>query len=384
MGDATVPSTIPFARPEVTEDDLDAVTSVMRRGWLTSGQEVLALEAELSEYLGGAHVVATSSCTTALEICFAHLDLPAGSRVGVPTWTFAASAHAPSRHGLAPVLLDSEPSSLNVDPGAVEAALAEGLDALVVVQFAGEPVAEEVYAMAAAAGVPVVEDMAHGLGTVDHRGLVAAQGTVGGCLSFYATKNLTSGEGGAIVTDDSELATFARRYRLHGMTRDAWSRHRPAEDEGYDVIDPGIKANLPDPLAALARSQLRRFDDMQKRRRAIEVRYRAGLADVPGLRFVPDAMSEGSAHHLCVVVLPEGTLRSAVIAAMGAEGIGTSIHFRPLHRLSWYRERALVGPTGVAVADAIAPRVLSLPQFPGLTHDEVDRVCAVLRSALGA
>lgn len=375
-------TSVPFAQPDIDEDDIAAVTGVLRRGWITTGEECARLEAELSAYLGGPHVVSTSSCTAALETSFAYLGLRPGARVGVPTWTFAASAHAPARHGAIPVLLDSEPSSLNLSPEAVEAAIAEGIDALVVVLFAGLPVDRRVYDLCAEAQVPVVEDLAHGLGASDHRGRASALGTVAGCLSFYATKNLTSAEGGAVVTHDENLARFARTYRLHGLTNDAWHRRRPVEDRGYDVVLPGMKANLPDVLAALARSQLVRFDDMQARRRSVELRYRQNLSDVEGLRFVPEGFDDRSAHHLCVVVLPEGVARSAVAQHLAEAGIGTSIHFRPLHRMSWFREHAEVGPGGVAVADLMAPRTLSLPQYPGLSTATVDQVSAVLREAL--
>ena len=374
---------VPFCVPEITDGDVAAVDAVLHRGWLTTGQEARWLESELAEYLGGVEVVATSSCTAALEIAAAHLRLAPGARVGVPTWTYAASAVPFARSGAVPVLLDVDPATLNVSLPAVEAAIAEGLDALVAVHLGGAPVGKEILDCCATAGVPVVEDQAHALGARDHRGLLAGRGTAGACLSFYATKNLPAGEGGALVTDDPELAAFARTYRLHGVTRDSWDRRSPDDDQHYDVVEPGIKGNLPDLLAALARSQLARFDQNQARRRAVARHYRMRLAEVPGLRAIPAETDADHAHHLMVVVLPSGAERPAVVAALASAGIASTVHYPPLHRLSWFRAHAQIGPAGVAVAEALAGRVLSLPIYPGLALDDVDRVCDVLERALG-
>jgi dTDP-4-amino-4,6-dideoxygalactose transaminase len=363
---------------------------VLRSGWLTTGDECLALEQELADRLGVPHVVAVSSCTAAIEIAYARLGLPPGARVGVPTWTFASSALAPHHHGALPVLLDVDPDTLNLDPASLAAALAPrpgtgrpGLDAVVVVHYGGVAVGAEVLDRCAAAGVPVIEDAAHALGTRDHRGPVAGQGTAGACLSFYATKNLTAGEGGALVTDDDGLAAFARAFRLHGMTRDAWNRYRPGRWAQYDLMGPGIKANLPDLLAALARSQLARFDGMQRRRRQLVVRYRDRLAGaVPGLRFVPTELDVDGADHLAVVVLPDDVDRAVVQADLGANGIATSVHFQPLHRFGWFADHAELGPSGVGGAESMAERVLSLPLSSALRDDQVDQVCAGLLDAL--
>lgn len=373
---------IAFSRPEIDESDIDAVVGVLRSGWLTTGFECSALEAELQEYLGIPHAVGLSSCTAALETAYAYLRLPAGARVGVPTWTFAATALAPARFGAVPVLVDVDADTLNVTPEAVEAAVASGIDAFVAVHFAGIPVAPEVHEILQAAGVPVIEDAAHALGTVDHRGRLAGQGSVAACYSFYATKNLTSGEGGALVTEDPELAAFARAFRLHGLVGDAWSRYRTGSTFLPEIHTPGIKGNLPDLLAALARSQLRRFDDIQKRRRELVLQYRALLDQIPGVRCAPSAFVDGSSDHLMVVVLDEHIDRDNVVVHMNEAGIGTSVHFRPLHHHTWFRRNAVLAVDGLPVADAMASRVLSLPLHCNLTPSQVERVCDVLTSAL--
>jgi dTDP-4-amino-4,6-dideoxygalactose transaminase len=373
---------IEFSPPAVNEDDIEAVVRTLRSGWLTSGDECAALEHDLAELLAAPHAVALNSCTAAMETAFAYLDLPRGARVGVPTWTFAASALAPARLGAQPVLLDVEADTLNLDPAALERALEASLDALVIVHVAGNPVDPRARKAAAEAGVPVVEDAAHALPTTDDRGLIAGQGSVAACFSFYATKNVAGGEGGALTTEDPELATFARSYRLHGLTKETWRRFRDGDDVPHDVVMAGIKANLADPLAALARSQLARLPELQAGRRAAVERYRANLAAVDAVSCLPAERDPGSSDHLMVVLLPEGTDRSAVTAAMDAAGVRTAVHFPPLHHLSWFRDHAEIGPGGTPVADALAPRVLSLPLHPTITDADVDTVCHALADAL--
>jgi dTDP-4-amino-4,6-dideoxygalactose transaminase len=373
---------IEFSPPAVSDEDVEAVVRALRSGWLTSGTECEALEADLAAFLQIPHAVSLSSCTAAIETAFAHLRLPAGARVGVPTWTFAASALAPARVGLQPVLLDVEADTLNLSAEALDRALDEGLDALVLVHVGGNAVDPVVRKAATGAGLAVVEDAAHALPTTDDRGVIAGQGTVAACFSFYATKNVAGGEGGALTTEDPDLAEFARSYRLHGLTRETWRRFHEGDETPHDIVVPGIKANLPDPLAALARSQLARLPELQAGRRAAVDRYRANLASIDGLSCIPPERDPGSADHLMIVVLPDGVARSSVTAALSAAGVPTSVHFPPLHTLTWFRENALIGAGGTPVADAMAGRVLSLPLHPALTDADVDTVCTALADAL--
>lgn len=375
-----------FSEPDIGDAEVDAAGRALRSGWITTGGECAALEKELADYLGVEHVVAMASCTAALEIAVARLGLPPGSRIGVPTWTFVASAIAPLHRDVVPVLLDIEPATFNIAPDALTAALeqAPGLDAVLGVHFAGTPLSEQIHRICADAGLPLIEDAAHALGASDHRGKVAGQGTAGCCFSFYATKNLTSAEGGALATDDEELARFAQSFRLHGMSHDAWRRYAPgAGATGYDLLGDGLKANLPDVLAAVARVQLERFPELQCRRRRLVERYRQQLADVEGLRVVPEHPVAGGADHLMMVVLPEATDRSAIQESLAADEIGTSVHFRPLHTFGWFADHGVVpGPAGVEVADLYAGRALSLPLHTGLSDGDVDRVCNRLAHAL--
>lgn len=373
---------ITFATPDVSAADIEAVTRVLKSGWLTTGEECRQLEDELAAYLEVPEVVSMSSCTAALETAVAYLDLPPGARIAVPTWTFVSSALAPIRQGATAVLVDVDEDTLNVSEKSLDAALCEGIDGAIVVHLGGVPVSDGVRASCAAENVPVIEDAAHALGASDVRGRIAGHGTVAACFSFYATKNLTCAEGGALATDDEGLASFARSFRLHGLSRDAYARYRPGSTAAYDLISPGIKANLPDLLAALARSQLERYEALQARRRALVLRYRSNLATIEGLRCVPERLEEDGADHLMIVVLPEGADRSTVVRHLNEEGVASSVHFQPLHTFQWFEKNVLVGPGGTPVADALAPRVLSLPLHPGLTARNVDRVCEVLNEAV--
>lgn len=374
------PPLIRFAAPEVTPEDEAAVLRALRSGWLSTGSECARLEEELQAYCDAPYAVAVSSCTAALELATAALRLPTGARVGVPTWTFAASAQPAAQVGAVPVLLDVDPTTLNLDPEALERAL-PGLDAVVVVHFGGVPVDRRVLDLCADRGVPIIEDAAHALGASDHRGPISGRSTTAACFSFYATKNLTSAEGGALVTHDPELAAFARTQRAHGMTDDAWRRYHPGGPRDYDIVELGRKANLPDVLASLARSQLARFDDRQRRRRQLADRYRS-LLDGTDVTIVPGTAHDGSADHLMVVLLPEGIDRDRVAESLLARGVVTHVHFTPLHHLTWFRRHAELGPGGTPIADRLAPRALSLPLHPQLADGDVDRVVELLVEVL--
>jgi dTDP-4-amino-4,6-dideoxygalactose transaminase len=382
MEDLERPRAVPFGLPQIEPEDVAAVVRVLESGWLSTGPECEALEADLAALVGAPHVVALASCTDGLEISLRWLDLPRGARIGVPDWTFVATASAVVATGGVPVLIDADPATLNLSAASAAAAIDAGLDALVVVHFGGVPVDAEVLDLARRHGVPVVEDAAHALGASDARGPVSGRGSVSATYSFYATKNITSGEGGALATHDPAVAAFARSQRLHGLSVDAWQRYRPGARPGYDLESPGLKANLPDILAALARSQLGRFEALQQRRRALVERYRLGLQALGGCRPVPSVADPGSADHLLVVVLPDGVERDDVVASLAAAGVATGIHFRPLHTFAWFERHAALAPGGVPVAEAIGPRALSLPLHTNLADSDVDRVLEVLAEAL--
>ncbi|MET9734070.1 DegT/DnrJ/EryC1/StrS family aminotransferase [Streptomyces sp. NPDC006458] len=373
---------IPFARTRITPDARRAVQRVLTSGWVTTGPETERFEAEFADYVGADHAIGVSSCTAALELSLRALHLPPGGTVLIPAITFCGAAHAVLNAGLKPVLVDVDPRTAAVTPATVaRAARACGCpQAMMVLHYAGAPA--PVDDLAAAARVPlthVVEDAAHALGTtVGDRPVGSLSRAT--CFSFYATKNLPIGEGGMVTTDDAELAARIRRTRLHGMSADAWCRYLPGGTPDYTVEEAGLKANMTDVQAAVGRAHLRRLDAWQQRRRELAARYEAALADVPGIEPLQSDTEGRHARHLYVVRVQDeyGTARDELIVRLADAGVATSVHFVPLHRLPYFRDRSLSPPGGLPGADALHPRLLSLPMYPDLTDRQVDRVCGEL------
>jgi dTDP-4-amino-4,6-dideoxygalactose transaminase len=373
---------VPFARTVIGPEARSAVDRVLESGWVTTGQEAIEFERELADYVGASRGVAVSSCTAGLELALRALGLPRDARVLMSTDTFCGAAGAIAHAGLTPVLVDVDPRTAVPSEEHIRAAVREvgGVSAMVVVHLGGHPVDVEAAAAAAGLGLDhVIEDAAHALGTE-----VAARrvGSISRatCFSFYATKNLAIGEGGMVTTSDEDFADTLVRTRLHGMSRDAWRRYRPGAGWRYDVADDGLKANLTDVQASIGRAQLRRFDADQERREAIAARYDAQLAGLPSITLPPRPVEGRHAWHLYAVRVQPGfpVPRDQLIELLSARGIGTSVHFIPLHRLTWHVEHCIVPATGLPGADEVFEGTVSLPFDQNLTDDDVDEVCAAL------
>jgi dTDP-4-amino-4,6-dideoxygalactose transaminase len=381
-------SAVPFARVEIVPEAQEAALRVLRSGWITMGPETLAFERELASYLGARHVVAVASGTAAIEIALRALHLPPGAIVLTPSLTFCGAVAAIVQAGLRPALVDVHPGTLLPTPATVAAAVRRvgRPDAMVVQHMAGHPA--DVPELAAAAGLParrVVQDAAHGIGA-QLRGVPVGGMAQAACFSFYATKNLPIGEGGAIATADDELAGQARVARLHGMSQDAWRRYLPGAGWRYDVAEPGLKANLTDVQAAIGRAQLACLPAWQRRRAELAAAYDVALAGMPGLA-LPQRPAHGRhAWHLYQVrvTATSAVPRDQVIQSLAQQGIGTSVHFIPVHQLSAYRR--ILGPDecrSVPVTDQVAGELLSLPMYPGLSEAEIERVAHALLAITG-
>jgi dTDP-4-amino-4,6-dideoxygalactose transaminase len=379
---------VAFAQAEIIPEAQDAALDVLRSGWITMGPRTAEFEQALASYLGARHVIAVASCTAAIEIAVRALRLEPGAAVLTPSLTFCGAVAPIIQAGLRPVLVDVDADTLLPTPATVaQAARRAGRPAAMIVQhMAGHPA--DVPELAAAAGLPasaVVEDAAHGLGAELHEARLGGASRAA-CFSFYATKNLPIGEGGAIATDDDELAAYVRTTRLHGLSRDAWRRYLPGGSWRYDVAEPGLKANMTDIQAAIGLAQLTMLPRWQARRTELAAQYDAALAGMPGLG-LPSRPADGQhAWHLYQVSVTSacGISRDAVIDALTDRGIGTSVHFIPVHQLSGFRR--ILGPEecrSVPVTDQIAQEVLSLPMYPALADADVTRVAEALRGIVG-
>lgn len=378
---------VPFAHCEIVVEAREAAARVLQSGWLTTGPEVLAFESDFAAHVGASHAIAVSSCTAAIELALRSLELPPGAPVLTSTNTFCGAVHAILHAGLRPVLVDVDPlTGMPTEATTRDAARScGGPAAMVVTHWAGDPA--DVAVLARAAGLPldsVVEDAAHAIGS-QHGGLSVGQGTTV-CFSFYATKNLPLGEGGMVTTSNDARADWIRRARLHGMSSDAWRRYLPGGRWRYDVAQEGFKANMTDLQAAMGREQLRYLDGWQRRRSELASRYdeRLGVLNGVVLPHRPSAPGSKHAWHLYAIqLLPDATPgRDAVADALADRCIGTSVHFIPIHHLSWLSTSVDISPGGLPGADRMFSRVLSLPLYPQLSDQQVDTVCDAISTCL--
>jgi len=375
---------LPFYRAAVNEDDINAVADAMRSGWLTSGPRAVEFENRIRDYCGVGNAIAVSSCSEAMFLALKALGVGPGHEVVTSPNTFASTVHAIIHTGATPVLADIERETLCVDPDAVRACMGEKTRALLPVHFGGQACRiEALVALAAGSGVDVVEDAAHAFGArVGGRRLGGESRAT--AFSFYATKNLTTAEGGAITTNDDDLARRLRLLGYHGMSRDSWSRYSDRGSWYYEVEMPGFKCNLSDVHAALGLAQLDRIDALLEKRREIAAALSAVLGACDALELPRERPGNWHTWHLYVVQLRSGALRigrDEFIAALRAENIGSSVHFIPVHRHPFFRPY-LTRDASFPVSDDYYSRCVSLPIFPDMTAQDVHDVAeAVTRIA---
>ncbi len=382
-------SNLPFALPDIGEAEIAAVVEVLRSGWLTTGPSTKAFETEFGAFLSAENAVAVNSATSGLHLAYEALGIGPGDQVIMPTWTFTATAEAVRYLGADPVFVDVDPRTYGIDLGAAAAAVTDRSRMVVPVHFGGLPVPDsDVVAFADRHDLTVVEDAAHSFPTLNEGRLIGSHGHAATVFSFYATKTITTGEGGMVVTPDPEVAARMRTMRLHGISRDIFNRYTDVSQRSwyYEVVAPGYKYNMTDVAAALGRVQLTRAYEFLKRRTEIAARYDAGLAGLP--LTLPAHAPEGSDHswHLYVVSVPTGSAhtRDAVVDALTAKGIGTSLHFIPLHMQPYWRDPYELVPEMFPVASDLYERTFSLPIYTRMTDADVDRVIEALRSVLGS
>jgi len=368
---------IPFARPDITDAECDAVVAAMRSGWITTGPQARAFEAAFAERVGARHAVAVNSCTAALHLGLEALGVAPGDEVIVPAMTFASTAEVVHHLGARPVLVDCRREDHNLDLGAVERALGPRTRAIIPVHYGGQACEiEALLELARARGVAVVEDAAHAFPASAGGRPIGSHGDVV-CFSFYATKTITTGEGGMAVTNREDLAGRMRMMALHGLSRDAWRRYSSEGHWYYEIEAPGFKYNMTDIAAAMGLVQLGRTDEMLDRRRAIARRYTEAFAPLVGLELLEARDFEAHAWHLYAVRQAAGRWsidRDRLIEELRALGIGTSVHFIPLHIHPYYREAYGYRPEDCPTALDCYRRSISLPIYSAMADAEVDQV----------
>jgi dTDP-4-amino-4,6-dideoxygalactose transaminase len=366
---------LPFARPTIDEETIQGVVEVLRSGWIATGPNVAAFEKALSEYLGGRIVRAFTHATGALEVALQACGIGPGDEVIVPALTFAATANVVLRVGATPVFVDVEPDSRNIALDQVQAAITPRTRAIMPVHFAGLPVdLDRLYELARRHGLRVVEDAAHAIGSEWKGRRIGSFGDLV-CFSFHPNKNMTTIEGGAIsLPDERELRTVELQ-RFHGLVRDP--------DGGADVLLPGGKYNLSDVSARIGISQLRQLEGFNAKRRELVARYFERLRTEPQMQ-LPLRVDEGHSWHMFAPLLPLDELRISrgdFIRGMHARGIGVGVHYPALHLFSTYRKLGY-REGQFPHAERIGRQTVTLPLFPGMSLEDVDRVCAAAAQVL--
>jgi dTDP-4-amino-4,6-dideoxygalactose transaminase len=378
---------LPFALPDIGEDEIAEVVDSLRSGWITTGPKARRFETDFAAYLGGGlEAIAVNSATAGLHLAVEAAGIGPGDEVITTTHTFTATAEVVRYVGANPVFVDIDPATYCIDAAAIEARITPRTRALLPVHYGGHPCdMEAVAGIAARHGLSVIEDAAHALSARYRGRLIGTLPSTATVFSFYATKPIATGEGGMLVTRDATLAQRARTMRLHGIDRDAFDRYvsnRPAWH--YQVVAPGFKYNMTDLAAAIGIHQLRRADGFQRRRQALAARYDEALANLPLL--LPPRPAGDSVHawHLYVVQLTDAApvKRDEAVARMHAAGIGCSVHYIPLHQQPYWRDRYGLQAASFPHSERLYARGFSLPIYTRMTDEDQERVIAALHSVL--
>ena len=372
---------LPYNLPDISDAEVDAVVDTLRSGWLAPGPRVRAFEEAFAAYAGVKHAIGLDSATAGMHLALIASGIGPGDEVITTPTTFAATVNVIIHAGATPVLADIRLDDYCIDPEAIERAVTPRTKAIMPVHHGGSACRmDEIMAIAARHGLRVIEDAAHGLGTyIDDRPV----GSIGDAtvFSFYPTKNVTSGRGGMLTTNDDTLAERCRLLALHGMSNDAWDRYTERGSWAYRVLAAGYNYVMYDFQAALGHAQFNRLDEFQRVRSRLAARFNEQLAAVAGV--VPPIERGGTTHawHLYVVRLRPEVLtisRDEFIVAMKERGIGTSVHFIPIHHHPYYRETYGWAPGDFPAADEAFETMLSLPLYTRMSEREVDRVVAAV------
>jgi dTDP-4-amino-4,6-dideoxygalactose transaminase len=378
---------LPFSRPSISREAINEVVACLESGWITTGPRVKKFEEELQRYFNAPHALALSSATAGLHLALLALELKPGDEVITTPMTFAATLNTIVLAGGKPVLVDVELDTYNMDVSKLAKAITNRTCAIVPVHFAGLPVdLDPLYHLANKHGLRVIEDAAHAIGTEYKGKRIGAFGDTQ-VFSFHPNKNMTTGEGGCVVTRDDKLAEKIALLRFHGMDREAWNRFGKSGSQHYEIIAPGLKYNMMDIQAALGLHQLPALEGFIKRRTELALRYQKLFANWPQwTRPGTPAFAHRHAWHLYTPLInpaAAGMDRDAFMQGMKQRNIGTGLHYRAVHLYPYYREHFGFKPGDFPNAESISERIVSLPLFPGMRDADQDRAIAAMADLFG-
>lgn len=382
---------VPFAKVSCNGNELKYISEVLESGWLTTAGKTLQFEQLMADKVGAKYACAVNSCTAALHLGLEALGVKEGDKVFVPDMTFTASAEVVRYLGADPVFLDVEYGTALLTPEILKEAIANNpeIKYLILVHFGGHPAemtndeGEGIIDICKKNGIKILEDAAHAFPTRYKGKMIGSFGDIT-CFSFYANKTITTGEGGMLVTDNEDLYKRVKTMRLHGINRDVWDRftsNKPSWE--YDVVAPGFKYNMPDLNAAIGLAQLEKAEEFRESRLQAVKYYYNHLSDVEGLDLpISKVPFEDHSWHLFPVVLNESSSigRNELIEALAADGIGTSVHYKPLHHMTYYKEKYQLDAEDYPVAEKIWKGTITLPLFPDMTKEDVSYVTKKLKN----
>lgn len=379
--------TIPFHKADMGEEEAQAAAAAVRSGWLTMGPVTIEFEQQFAKHIGTRHAIAVSSCTAGLHLSLDAIGLKSSDEVIVPTTTFTATAEVVAYSGAVPVLADIDRVSLNLDASEIERRITPRTKAIIPVHYGGQPCdMAPILAIAKRHNLHVIEDAAHAL-PATYRGTRVGAVSELTVFSFYATKTLTTGEGGMITTDNDEYASRIRLMRLHGIGRDAWKRYSAEGSWYYEVLEAGYKYNMTDIQAAIGLVQLGKLHNMAVARSNIALRYNEAFAQIEQLEVPVVREDSESAWHLYPLRVRAELLtisRDEFITSLKEQGIGTSVHFIPLHLQPYYQNRYGSRAGDLPRAEAEYRRYISLPIFPTMQDQEVEYVIETVKRIVTA
>ncbi len=368
---------LPFHQSWIGEEEINEIVQTLNSGWLTTGPKTKLFEKKFAEYVGCKHAIGLNSCTAGLHLSVVVSGISSGDEVITTPITFPATANVIIHQNAKPVFVDVEPETLNINSGEIESKISKRTKAIMPVHFAGHPCEmDPIVSLAHKNNLTIIEDAAHALESKYHGEKIGNSGNLTS-FSFYATKNITTGEGGMLTTNDDDLADKIRVLALHGISKDAWKRHGKDGFQHWELLMPGYKYNMFDLQASLGIHQIKKVEDFLKRREQIVKQYNAAFKDTDEIQLLKSKPNIKHAHHLYIIVVKTERLkasRDVILGEIQKKGIGVGVHFQSLHLQPFFKQHYNYKKGMFPQAEYFSDRVISLPLYPKMTDEDVTRV----------